>query len=222
MSLSTPSRFADAKKLLESLDLNSLTRELVKPSSRERSISEQFLELEKSLSLSPVANMTQPLPLHVTLSSLVGSSLNYEKNRATGLVARCHDPTSRVHLLCNNLAIIFAGAGMVNESSLRSSVHTKLIRHTKLKENEVPIPDVVLITMRSVPGKPVPSRTHPGKFETAIPSFDPRELTRTFKDFMWAENIRLERLSICRLGIAKQLRKARPDAQLPEACSVPL
>ena len=64
MSLSTPSRFANAKKLLENLDLNSLTRELVKPSHRERSIDEQFLELEKSLSLSPVTDMTQPLPLH--------------------------------------------------------------------------------------------------------------------------------------------------------------
>ena len=39
MSLPTPSRLAEAKKLLESLDLNSLTRELVKPSRIERSIS---------------------------------------------------------------------------------------------------------------------------------------------------------------------------------------
>lgn len=73
MSLSTPSRFADAKKLLESLDLNSLTRELLKPSHRERSIGEQCLELEKSLSLPPVADMTQALPLHVTLSGLIPS-----------------------------------------------------------------------------------------------------------------------------------------------------
>ena len=222
MSLSTPSRFANAKKLLESLDLNSLTRELVKPSGRERSISEQFLELEKSLSLSPVANMTQPLPLHVTLSSLVGSSLNDQKNRVNGLGALCHDPTSRVRHLCNNLAIIFAGAGMFNQPSLRSSPTTKLLLHTKLKGSEVPLPEVVLITMSSLPGKPVPSPIHPGKFKIARPSFDPRELTRTFKDFVWAENIRLDRLSICPLGIAKQLRKASPDAQLPEACSVPL
>ena len=77
MSLPTPSRFDEAKRLLESLDLNSLTRELSKPSRKLRPIREQFSDLEKSLSLSSVANM-KPLPLHVTLSSLVAQTPGFQ------------------------------------------------------------------------------------------------------------------------------------------------
>ena len=216
MSLSTPSRFADAKKLLESLDLNSLTRELLKPSHRERSFSEQLLELEKSLSLPPVADLTQPLPLHVTLSSLVaGSSARTSVNRVYSLAALCHDPKSSLHHLSNNLAIIFAAAGLFKQSSL-----TRI--RTESKENKFFLPTVALIVLAPL-GRGqnlVPSPTQPGRFETYNPGIDPRDLTRTFKDFVWAENIRLERLSICPLGVANQLLRGLD--KLPEACSVPL
>ena len=216
MSLPTPSRFAEAKKLLESLDLNSLTRELLKPSRREHSISEQFLELEKSLSLSSVSNMTQPLPLHITLSSLVATPVRHQDIKILTFFASCHDPTSRVGHLRNNLTIIFAAAGLFDQSSLHS------LHCIRLKENELYIPGVSLITMKGIRGNLVPSRTEPGKVKDYKPNIDSRDLTRTFKDFVWAENIRLERLSICPLGVIKQLRTAGPDAQLSEACSVPL
>ena len=222
MSLSTPSRFANAKKLLESLDLNSLTRELLKPSHRERSIDEQFLELEKSLSLSPVTNMTQPLPLHITLSSLAVTTSHNRPPRVNALAAQCHDPTFRVRHLCNNLAIIFAVAGLFDQSSLRTSLHTELNLHTELKENELPLPGVVLITTKGMRGKVGPSHRQPGKFINYSSNINSQDLTRTFKDFVWAENIRLERLSICPLGITKQIRKAGQNALLSEACSVPL
>lgn len=125
MSLSTPSRFADAKRLLESLNLNSLTRELVKSSRRKRSISEKFLELEKSLSLSSVVTLNQPLPLHITLFSLVRNLPNVQDKKVGSLHALCHDPSSRVRHLCNNLAIIFAAAGLFDHSSVRPSIRTE-------------------------------------------------------------------------------------------------
>lgn len=77
MSLPTPDRFAAAKNLLQSLDLISLTKELSKPSRRERSIKENFLDVEKSLSLCSAVPMTQPLPLYLTLSSLVPASRHH-------------------------------------------------------------------------------------------------------------------------------------------------
>lgn len=73
-----------------------------------------------------------------------------------------------------------------------------------------------------MPGQLVPSPSQPGKVETYSPCIDPRELIRIFKHFVWAENVRLERLSICPLGVANQIRKEGPDAQLSESCSVPL
>ena len=210
MSLSTPSRFADAKKLLESLDLNSLTREPLKPSRRERSIHEQSLELEKSLSLSPVPNMTQPLPLHVTLS---GISTKFLSNNTPNLAAQGHDPTSRVRHLRNNLAKIFAAAGLFDQSSLRAAF------------GKVYQPAVLLIRMdrrRDRSGKLIPSHTQPGTVKTYVPYFDCRELVRTFIEFVGADHLRLERMSLFAVGFSMRFDRADPDAQLSESCSVPL
>ena len=192
----------------------------MKPSSRrKRSISEQCLELKESLSLSSVANMSQPLPLHVTLSSLVGRPfdktgrpLRGMGNRVLVLAALCHDTTSRVRHLRDNLAIIFAAATLFDESLLSVS----------FQADSVWLPQVGLINMAYVRGNLVPSPTQPGKFKTQYPEIDPRDLTPTFKDFVWAENIRLEMLSICPLGLYKQIRREGPNAQLSEMCSVPL
>ena len=189
MSLPTPDRFAKAEKLLQSLDLNSLTRELSKPSLSERSIKERFSCLEKSLSLSPVAFVNQPLPLRVTLSGLVAHPLRNQDIMARTLVAQCHDPTSRVDHLCNNLAIIFEAAGLYNPSSSYSL--QKSLGHS-----------VGLIQTGLIPlSKLVPSRHDPGKLKAEAPlEIDSRDLVRTFRAFIWADSIRLERLSICRLG----------------------
>ena len=68
----------------------------------------------------------------------------------------------------------------------------------------------------------VPSPYEPGAFERKRLTFDPRDLIHTFKDFIWAEDIRLDRLSICPLGLPKLIQRAGLDAQLPELYSVPL
>ena len=219
MSLPTPSRFAQAKKLLESLDLNSLTRELVKRSYRERSIKEQFSELEKSLSLSPVAKMNRPFPLHITLSSLTALPTKGEGTMATTLVSQCHDSTCRLNHLFYNLTVIFAAAGLHDISS----VHPHLLEKLKEARSSLSLPGVSLISTHLTVRKLVPSLNQPGKKECERPlKFNPRDLLRTFEDFVWAENIRLERLSICSLGLNKHIRKAGLQAQLQEACSVPL
>lgn len=131
------------------------------------------------------------------------------------LVAQCHDPTSRVHHLRNNLAIIFATAGLFDQSSLSLPARIEFNKDKSLTKA------VALIVVKRNQN-PVPSRTPPGTFMPWRTGIDPRDLTRTFKDFVWAENIRLERLSICSLGVAKQSRRAGPDAKLSEECSVPL
>ena len=117
MRLSTPSRFAEATKLLQRLDLNSLTRELPKPSLIKSSIREIILDVERSMSLSSAPPITQPLSLHLTLSSLVAALLDGQDIVVKSCGAQYYDHTSRVSHLCNGLALIFAVAGLfsVNE-----------------------------------------------------------------------------------------------------------
>ena len=218
MSLPTPDRLAKAKKLLESLDLNSLTRELVKPSLRERSIREQFLALENSLSLSPAVKMEQPFPLHVTLSSLVAHR-NPEDIMCGNLSTQCHGSTYRVLHLFDNLTIIFAAAGLYRSSWVNDGTSKWL----KEARSALSLPGPLLINTKWMERPLVPSLRHPGKLrEGRSLKFDPRDLLCTFKDFVWAESIRLEKLSICRLGLAQHIRRAGSDAQLQEVCSVPL
>lgn len=219
MSLPTPDRLAEAKKLLESLDLNSLTRELVKPSLRDRSIRGQFWELEKSLLLSPAAKMDQPFPLHVTLSSLVAGRIFGEDIMTRSLFTQIHDSTCRVMHLLDNLRIIFAAAGLYDPNWNKFGI-SKSLREAR---SALSVSGPRLVSTNWIDSPCIPSLAVPGKMERKKGlTFDPRDLLCTFKDFVWAENIRLERLSICRLGTTKQIQRAGLDAQLQEVCSVPL
>ncbi len=69
----------------------------------------------------------------------------------------------------------------------------------------------------------VPDHTQPGKFRRALPPmFETKEITKKFENFVLAENVRLERLSLCELGLWRELEKRGTEAQLSEVCSVPL
>lgn len=164
--------------------------------------------------------MDQPFPLHVTLSNLVAAPVLGEEDFMTRkLSAQCHDSTYRIMHLFDNLSIIFAAAGLSNPSwvKLRTSVSLKEARSTL----SVPGPPLINTNWMELPL--VPSVHQPGKMERKNgQTFDPRGLLCTFKDFVWAENIRLERLSICRLGLTPHIQRAGSDAQLQEVYSVPL
>ena len=218
MSLPTPDRFAQAEKLLQSLDLNSLTRELSKPSLKERSIKERFLDVERSLSLSSAVPTAQPLPLQLTVSGLEAAPIDNQDIMIKTLNAICYDSTSRVSHLIDNLAIIFAAAGFLDLVSMRMS------RRIQLKTTGIPLPRVSLVRMALIrSAKWVPSPTQPGKWQKEDPpTIDPRDIVRIFKDFVWAENIRLERLSICPIGLTKDIIETGSDARLVESCSVSL
>lgn len=168
MSLPTPGRFAEAKNLLQSLDLTSLTRELSKPSSKERTIRERFLDVERSLSLSSAAPTTQPLPLHITLSSLVAAPSNGQDIIVQTLAAKCRDNMSLVSHLCTNLAIIFAAAGLFDPSSERRE------RRIQLKTAGLFLPRVSLVRTAFTPTpRMVQSSKQPGKVQhERTPSFD--------------------------------------------------
>lgn len=217
MSLPTQDRLAKAVDLLRSLDLNSLTRELSKPSVKERSIKERFLDVERSLSLSSAAPMNQPLPLKVTLSGLAAASPGQDVMVRT-LLAQCRDPTSRVGHLMNNLAVIFEAAGLFDLSSERrwNRIHLRTMSPPLAR---VPLIKTSLIRRKRV----IPSLNQPGKVQMDTPpTIDSRDLVRIFKDFVWADSIRLERVIICSLGITTHIRDVGSDAQLSEACSVSL
>ena len=170
------------------------------------------------MSLSAVVPLNQPLPLHITLSSLAAGQLMGQDKMVRTLTAQCHDPTSRVSHLCNNLAIIFAAAGLLDLPSER------YIHRVQLKTAGLTLPGVSLIRTDFIKSTEyVPFPKHPGKLqEEKRLVFDCQELIRTFRDFVFANNIRLDRLSICPLGFQRLIRRAGSEAQLPETFIVSL
>lgn len=54
------------------------------------------------------------------------------------------------------------------------------------------------------------------------PLFETKDITKKFENFVFAESLRLERLSLCELGLTKRIQKMGAEAQLLEVCSVPL
>ena len=131
--------------------------------------------------------------------------------------AHSHDPTYRLWHLKNNLAFIFEAAGFLNPGALPQ-------RCRDPRKPEISLPGVPLIRNHQIyTGEVVSSPKHPGKMQRKRPEpIESRDLVRTFKDFIWADNIRLERISICPLGLYKQIRRAGQDAQLAESFTVPL
>lgn len=54
------------------------------------------------------------------------------------------------------------------------------------------------------------------------PLLETKDIIQKFENFVFAEDIRLERLSLCELGLQKAIEKFGAEAQLSEVCSVPL
>lgn len=217
MSLPTPDRFAEAEKLLRSLPLNSLTRELSPPSFEARSIREKFIDIERALSLSSATPWTRPFPLHLTLRGLFAVPLDDQDIMVTALSAQCYESTSCVRHLCNNLAIIFAAAGFYDLST------GSTFRRFRLKTTGSPLDKVSLVrTEFTRPTTLVPSPTQSGKLQRIKPLIDSRDLVRIFRDSVWADNIRLDRLSICPLGLHRRIKQEGLKAHLSEDISVPL
>ena len=58
--------------------------------------------------------------------------------------------------------------------------------------------------------------------EESRPLIDARELIPRYRDFLWAETFRLERLSLCQMGVTRQGEGLDLDVQLGEVFGVPL
>ena len=58
--------------------------------------------------------------------------------------------------------------------------------------------------------------------QTLPPMFETWGITQKFETFVLAEEIELERLSLCELGLTKDFLRFGEEARLREICSVPL
>lgn len=84
---------------------------------------------------------------------------------------------------------------------------------------------VLLSTMHALirPREAIRDPRQPGKLrEPGPPLFETKDIIQKFENFVFAEDIRLERLSLCELGLQRKIRRFGTEARLQEVCSVPL
>ena len=75
----------------------------------------------------------------------------------------------------------------------------------------------------SRPDMNIRSNKVPNKLQqTPAPAFETMDILQKFENFVFAEDVRLEKLSLCELGLQKQIIRFGAEAQLSEVCSVPL
>ncbi|CAF9914051.1 MAG: hypothetical protein ALECFALPRED_009219 [Alectoria fallacina] len=77
--------------------------------------------------------------------------------------------------------------------------------------------------MSNRPNTIIRDTEQPDKFRRAdSPLFETQDIIKKFEDFVFAENIKLEKLSLCELGLQTALEKFGAETRLQEVYSVPL
>lgn len=215
LSLPTVDRVAAACHHLRSLDIDSLLRRESDPIPGNTKGGRQ---MQQGSSAHAFSSDSRSLPLTITLSGvrsihLAGrgklpdqGTLNYQ------LQASYTDCTSRLAAFRDEIQRSFDVAGFQISGFRRFRPSSQRL--------------LTLLSTTHAWNRPkiaVPDHTQPGKVrQTPPPMFETKEITEKFENFVLAENIRLEKLSLCELGLHKRLEKFGAEAQLSEICSVPL
>ena len=125
------------------------------------------------------------------------------------LHALCTDSTSRLRPFLDEIRRSFDAAGF----------RIAPLRQTYEFEQRI----VLLSTMSNRPNTIIRDTEQPDKFRRAdSPLFETQDIIKKFEDFVFAENIKLEKLSLCELGLQTALEKFGAETRLQEVYSVPL
>lgn len=138
----------------------------------------QMLVRASEAAVSSVVTMhdTQPSPLTVSLRSLATFARG---KRSPVFFAEPLDTTSRLQPFCNDLRKRFSDAGYVIA-----------------QESDLKLHATVLNTRYA------PSHGHRGKHRQTV-QIPSDGLLRAFSDFVWMEDVQLERVAVCKMGAEK-------------------
>ena len=212
LSLPTADRVKAACHHLQTLNINSMLRNIPRmiPDriNRVRQTQQETLSICPESSSSDLSTESVSPSLTVTLSGVDSfKPLPGKGSLHWRLQASCTDTTSRINPFLDEIKQSLDLAGF------------------QIPKLRLPQPEtiVLLSTMSSRPHEFIPDSKQPGKYRRVLPPlFETGDIIQKFKNFVFAEDIRLERLSLCELGLQKQIERFGAEAQLSEVCSVPL
>lgn len=136
-----------------------------------------------SASPSPSPPSATPTPLTLSLRSLHAM---HKPHSTSVLYASPHDPTSRLYTFASAVRSIFNNAGLLVPDDRPLRLHATVVN---------------TVYARGGRGKAPGKRLKNGRF-------DARELMQAYEEFVWAEDVEVEKVAVCEMG-ARDLGEGR-------------
>lgn len=160
-------------------------------------------QLPKTLATSEeTSKKPSPPPLIINLSGLHPM---HEPSSTSILYIPPSDPTSRLYPFCIALCNAFTEAGFLILDPRPLRLHATIVNTIYAKDK----------TTRTKGGG------H-GKDRKGTKGFDAKQVLERYESFVWAEEVRLDRICICEMGAKTVKRKGEEEVEYVEVGSVPL
>ena len=201
MSLRTQERIDAATAFLRSLDLYDMLLTMSSPVEKPQTSVPQPVAVSPPRSV-PI-RLSEVSPLKVTLEGLHPMQ---SSEKTSILYASPNDSTSRLHPFCLALRQAFTAAGFLLDETRPLLLHATIVNTIYAKDRQ----------LRDKGGGN-------GKNRKGAHAFDAREIIERHEGFKWAEDIKIEKVSICETGAKKVYENEQlVDEQYTEIASLPL
>ena len=216
MSLVTPDRIDSALNLLYGLDMTELLPSIREPvdsdSEAGAAVSESVeadgpWERKDGLkgNIAFQEGNDRQAPRRALNIQLSGLHPMHSPSSTSVLYTSPKDPTCRLYPFCLALCKSFTEAGFLIPDSRTLRLHATVVNTIYAKDR------------RAVKG-----RARDGKERRGNTKMDARELLKKFEDFIWADGLRLNRVSICEMGAKRVERDGKIEEEYLEIGTMPL
>ncbi len=225
MSLTTPERFAKSTEILRNVNFKSILKVAARGSKEGIAFDAERISQEgSSPTMTHVGSAPRNgvAPVSVSLRGLHCGRIGAEAD-ALFLGTNVVDLTHRLHHLRETIQHAYRDVGLQILTN-SSDAETSRAR----KENQASsVFSMGILRSTCQPPRKIPDRKHRGKLRNSpAPRYDFRELVNQYKDRTWSEDIRLDRVSICQMGLTQSIARhgggIDSDLGLSEVFSVPL
>lgn len=146
-------------------------------------------------STSPCTSPTDPEPLLPLTTTFSGLQAMHSPNLTSVLFAPPTDPESRVHHLCISLQRVFQAANLMVQENRPLNLHATILNTIYASHGSH--------QQGSVVGSGSASRRKRTRQKPM--KFDATKILERYADFEWARDVRLEKLSLCKMGARKKV-----------------
>ena len=209
----------NASKLLHSLDVNGILRHAAIAAVRANANNQNDRVMETSVAENGIGRDSRVPPLYVSLKGVSTSTRWRHPDRILSVYSVAEDPSNRLHLLSSQIFEKFISAGFKE--------HISTVSPEYRASKHLSIPDVNLLNNFKATKTQTVLDDKGRKYKTQEPSqYDPRGLMNKYNNVVLADNISLERLSLCKNRRIATFRGGRNEILLDEyyeeIASIPL